>query len=85
MAVSENQKLMREFLEYMEIERGASLKTVANYERYLTLFFSFTKVNTPKAISLAVSPGSTKAIANTGTRAMRKTVRILGRRTIAQV
>ncbi|MFA6415865.1 MAG: tyrosine-type recombinase/integrase [Candidatus Paceibacterota bacterium] len=30
------QKLKREFLEYMEIERGRSLKTVENYDRYLT-------------------------------------------------
>ena len=35
-------RLTREFLEYMEIERGSSLKTVANYERYLNRFFSET-------------------------------------------
>ncbi len=38
------EKLKREFLEYMEIERGSSLKTVANYERYLTRFFSMMSV-----------------------------------------
>jgi len=30
------QKLKREFLEYLEIEKGRSLKTVENYDRYLT-------------------------------------------------
>ncbi len=48
---SEIEKYIREFLEYMEIERGASLKTVANYERYLARFFAFTKITTPKNIT----------------------------------
>ncbi len=48
---SEIEKYTREFLEYMEIERGSSLKTVANYERYLVRFFTFTKITTPKNIS----------------------------------
>ena len=30
--------LKRQFLEYVEIERGRSLKTVENYDRYLTRF-----------------------------------------------
>ncbi len=34
--------LKREFLEYMEIERGVSLLTVRNYDHYLTRFFSET-------------------------------------------
>ncbi len=33
--------LKREFLEYLEIEKGSSLNTVENYERYLTRFFEF--------------------------------------------
>jgi len=41
---SEISILLREFLEYMEIERGSSLKTVLNYERYLNRFFEFGKV-----------------------------------------
>lgn len=32
-------KLKRQFLEYIEIERGRSLKTVENYDRYLMRFF----------------------------------------------
>lgn len=33
-------KLKREFLEYLEIEKGRSLKTVENYDRYLTRLFA---------------------------------------------
>jgi site-specific recombinase XerD len=31
--------LKRQFLEYIEIERGRAVKTVENYDRYLTRFF----------------------------------------------
>lgn len=37
-------KLKREFLEYLEIEKGRSLKTVENYDRYLTRFFKQSEV-----------------------------------------
>lgn len=45
MAISEIEKLKIQFLEYLEIERGRSLKTVENYDRYLTRFFKFTEIN----------------------------------------
>ncbi|MEI6494440.1 MAG: site-specific tyrosine recombinase/integron integrase [bacterium] len=32
--------LKQQFLEYLEIEKGRSLKTVENYDRYLTRFFT---------------------------------------------
>jgi site-specific recombinase XerD len=35
--------LKQEFLEYIEIERGRSVKTVENYDRYLTRFLDYTK------------------------------------------
>lgn len=35
--------LKRHFLEYTEIEKGRSLKTVENYDRYLSLFLDFLK------------------------------------------
>ena len=38
---SEIDKLKRQFLEYLEIEKGSSLKTIENYDRYLTRFFKF--------------------------------------------
>jgi site-specific recombinase XerD len=37
------QTLKREFLEYVEIERGRSLNTVRNYDHYLSKFFEFGK------------------------------------------
>ncbi len=43
--------LKRQFLEYMEIERGSSLKTVSNYERYLKRFFDFAHITDPAHIT----------------------------------
>lgn len=37
--------LKREFLEYLEIERGRSIKTIENYDRYLSRFITFSKVS----------------------------------------
>ena len=37
------ESLKDRFLEYTEIEKGRSLKTVENYDRYLTRFFQFAK------------------------------------------
>lgn len=45
------EELKRQFLEYLEIERGRSVKTVENYDRYLTRFFSFAKVKLAKDIT----------------------------------
>lgn len=39
------QDLKRQFLEYVEIERGRALNTVRNYEHYLDVFFEFGKIN----------------------------------------
>lgn len=41
----------QQFLEYIEIERGRSVKTVENYDRYLQRFFDFAKISDPKDIS----------------------------------
>ena len=38
-------KLKQSFLQYLEIERGRSLKTVATYDRYLSRFLRFAKIN----------------------------------------
>lgn len=40
-------ELKTQFLEYLEIERGRSVKTVENYDRYLQRFFAFTNAKTP--------------------------------------
>jgi len=39
------------FLEYIEIERGRSLKTVANYDRYLRRFVAFSGISSPEDIT----------------------------------
>lgn len=44
-------KLKREFLEYLEIERGRSVKTVENYDRYLERFLDFTKAKKPRDLT----------------------------------
>ena len=45
------EQLKREFLEHVEIEKGNSLKTVNNYDHYLTRFFEFAKITEPKQIT----------------------------------
>ncbi|MDQ5955352.1 MAG: integrase/recombinase XerD [Patescibacteria group bacterium] len=47
MATTELQRLKTEFLEYLEIEKGRSIKTVENYDRYLSRFLAHTKVASP--------------------------------------
>lgn len=44
-------QLKRQFLEYIEIERGRSLKTVENYDHYLSRFMDFTKNDNPANIT----------------------------------
>lgn len=44
-------ELKREFLEYLEITKGRSLKTVENYDRYLTRYLSFSKAKSPTDIT----------------------------------
>lgn len=48
---TEIDNIKRQFLEYLEIEKGSSLKTVENYERYLTRFFEFGKIKSVKEIT----------------------------------
>jgi site-specific recombinase XerD len=43
--------LKREFLEYLEIEKGRSLKTVENYDRYLERFLQYAKTDSPQKLS----------------------------------
>jgi site-specific recombinase XerD len=48
MKLIEQQK--QEFLDYLEIEKGRSLKTRSSYDRYLSLFFKQTKISSPTDI-----------------------------------
>lgn len=43
--------LKTRFLEYVEIERGRSLKTVENYDRYLSRFFTIGNITSPSDIT----------------------------------
>lgn len=45
------QTLHRQFLEYMEIEKGRAIRTVENYNHYLTVFFEQTKITNPENIT----------------------------------
>lgn len=40
-------ELKRQFLEYLEIERGRSVKTIENYDRYLQKFLEYAHVDSP--------------------------------------
>ncbi len=51
MAKSDLEIHKQEFLEYIEIERGRSVKTVENYDRYLSRFLAHTKVRNAQDIS----------------------------------
>lgn len=44
-------KLKNQFLEYLEIEKGRSVKTIENYDRYLSRFFAYAKISSPAAIT----------------------------------
>ena len=48
---SDLKSLKIQFLEYLEIEKGRSVKTVENYDRYLMRFLEYAKVSSPKQIT----------------------------------
>lgn len=45
------QKLIRQFLEYLEVEKGRSLNTIQNYSFYLQRFFNWAKISEPSEIT----------------------------------
>ncbi|MBY0110854.1 tyrosine-type recombinase/integrase [Patescibacteria group bacterium] len=47
----EAESLKRQFLEYIEIERGRAVKTVENYDRYLTKYLKQMQIKSVKDIS----------------------------------
>ncbi|OGY99716.1 MAG: hypothetical protein A2945_01810 [Candidatus Liptonbacteria bacterium RIFCSPLOWO2_01_FULL_52_25] len=49
--MSEIDNLLGDYLAYLEIERGRSVKTRKNYERYLKEFLKFTGAKSPKDIT----------------------------------
>ncbi len=44
-------ELKKQFLEYLEIEKGRSVHTVTNYDHYLSRFLEYTKVTNPSDLS----------------------------------
>ena len=44
-------ELKRQFLEYLEIEKGRSIHTVTNYDHYLSRFLEYSKVEDPKKLT----------------------------------
>ena len=44
-------QLKQQFLEYVEIERGRSVKTIENYDHYLSVFLEFLKKDNPGDIT----------------------------------
>ena len=44
-------RLKQEFLEYIEIEKGRAIRTVENYDHYLTVFLNHGKYEEPKDIT----------------------------------
>ena len=48
---NEIEKNKTEFLEYLEIEKGSALRTVENYDHYLTRFLNTMKISTSADIS----------------------------------
>ena len=49
--VSDLKSLKTQFLEYLEVEKGRSVKTVENYDRYLSRFLAQTKVTSPQKLT----------------------------------
>ena len=43
--------LLKDYLDYLEIEKNRSIKTRVNYERYLKRFLEFAKISKPEQIS----------------------------------
>jgi site-specific recombinase XerD len=44
-------ELKRQFLEYLEIEKGRSVRTIANYDHYLSRFLEYAKVHDPQELT----------------------------------
>ncbi len=44
-------ELKTQFLEYLEIEKGSALRTIENYDYYLTRYLDFAKINSPDEIT----------------------------------
>src|SRR3989344_5658587 len=51
MKIMDIKALLKDYLDYLEIEKNRSVKTRVNYERYLKRFLDFSKISKPEQIS----------------------------------
>lgn len=51
MATNQLAALKTDFLEHLELEKGRSLKTIENYDHYLSKFLAHTKVSSPSGVT----------------------------------
>jgi len=49
--MKEIEKYLKEYLDYLEVEKNRSLKTRENYERYLKKFIQYSNINSPYEIN----------------------------------
>lgn len=49
--MAEIDKLLKDYLDYLEIEKNRSPKTRENYERYLKVFLNYSRIKSPAAIN----------------------------------
>ncbi len=49
---NKTQKLLEDFLDYLEVEKNRSQKTRQNYQHYLERFFAWAKIRNPQEITL---------------------------------
>jgi integrase/recombinase XerC/integrase/recombinase XerD len=45
------QKLVKKYLEYLEINKNCAPKTIENYSRYLEVFLNWSKISSPKQVT----------------------------------
>ncbi len=51
MKIMDIKALLKDYLDYLEIEKNRSIKTRVNYERYLKRFLEFSEISKPEQIS----------------------------------
>ena len=51
--MTEIERLLKDYLDYLEVEKNYSPRTRENYERYLRYFLDFSKIQKPAAITLS--------------------------------
>ena len=45
------EKYKKEYLEYLEVEKNCALKTIENYDRYLSIFLKWAKITKPSQVT----------------------------------